>query len=253
MFAQFRTLYPTGSLTSELLAITEGHFVVRALVQINGIILATGIAAAKTVELAEDQAKRRSLQALGIEIPLASPQPSSINSSALDLDPDLDLNQEEPAFIAPPELSSYTAISSDSSEGVNTEDWLSETNLSSLTSGKARTRTASPALPELNPEGEGDGEIPPLVPETSTTSTTTTSTNKKASRSRRTSGDVTDFSSDIAQTDIELKRLGWTAEQGVSYLQKTYGKRSRRTLTEDELLDFLHYLESLPNPSQGEG
>ncbi|MGL5079960.1 MAG: hypothetical protein ACRC8A_00600 [Microcoleaceae cyanobacterium] len=251
MFAQFRTLYPTGSLISELLAITEGHFVVRALIQIDGITLATGIAAAKTVELAEDQAKRRSLQALGIEIPMASPQPSQVISNSsldLDLDPDLDLAQEEPAFIAPPELSSYTPVGSDSADGVNTEDWLSETDLS-LTSSKARTRAGSPALPELNPEGTGEISPLPLVPETSTTG----STHKQASRSKRTSDEVTDFSSDIAQTDIQLKRLGWTAEQGVSYLQKTYGKRSRRTLTEEELLDFLHYLESLPNPSQGDG
>jgi hypothetical protein len=57
-----------------------------------------------------------------------------------------------------------------------------------------------------------------------------------------------DLSGVIAKTDIEMHRLGWTAEQGREYLIKNYGKRSRFLLTEKELLDFLRYLESQPTP-----
>ena len=46
-----------------------------------------------------------------------------------------------------------------------------------------------------------------------------------------------------------MKRLGLTAEWGREYLIKTYGKRSRILLTEEELLDFLRYLESQPDPA----
>jgi replicative superfamily II helicase len=58
-----------------------------------------------------------------------------------------------------------------------------------------------------------------------------------------------DFSDIIARTNTELKRLGWTNQQGRDYLVQTYGKRSRQLLTDGELLDFLHYLESEPSPT----
>jgi hypothetical protein len=50
---------------------------------------------------------------------------------------------------------------------------------------------------------------------------------------------------------IELKRLGWTSEQGRNYLLQTYGKRSRFMLTDKEILNFLDYLKNLPT-SKGE-
>ncbi|MDZ8091699.1 MAG: hypothetical protein RMZ42_07130 [Nostoc sp. DedQUE05] len=54
------------------------------------------------------------------------------------------------------------------------------------------------------------------------------------------------FSEVIAQTDVEMQRLGWTIDQGREHLIKNYGKRSRTLLTQVELLDFLQYLESQP-------
>jgi hypothetical protein len=47
---------------------------------------------------------------------------------------------------------------------------------------------------------------------------------------------------------MELKRLGWTSEQGRNYLLQTYGKRSRQLLSDEELLEFVQHLENLPNP-----
>jgi hypothetical protein len=49
---------------------------------------------------------------------------------------------------------------------------------------------------------------------------------------------------------VELKRLGWSESQGRTYLQRTYNKRSRQQLTDDELLDFLNYLQSEPSPGE---
>jgi hypothetical protein len=57
-----------------------------------------------------------------------------------------------------------------------------------------------------------------------------------------------DFSEIIAKSNVEIKRLGWTNEQGKQYLLQTYGKRSRQLLSDEELLEFLHYLESQPTP-----
>jgi hypothetical protein len=58
-----------------------------------------------------------------------------------------------------------------------------------------------------------------------------------------------DFSEVIARSNVELKRLNWTNEQGKNYLLQTYGKRSRQLLSDEELIEFLQYLESQPTPT----
>jgi hypothetical protein len=60
-----------------------------------------------------------------------------------------------------------------------------------------------------------------------------------------------DLSDVIAKTDVEIERLGWTKEQGKEHLKKTYGKLGRTLLSEEELLDFLRYLESQADPIAG--
>lgn len=60
-----------------------------------------------------------------------------------------------------------------------------------------------------------------------------------------------DFSELVIKTDVEMQRLGWTVEWGRYYLIEMYGKRSRILLTEEELLDFLRYLESQPDSAGG--
>jgi hypothetical protein len=62
-----------------------------------------------------------------------------------------------------------------------------------------------------------------------------------------------DLSDIIAQTDVELQRLGWNVNQGREFLEKTYGKRSRHDLTDEELLEFLLFLETQPTPGPSEG
>jgi hypothetical protein len=59
-----------------------------------------------------------------------------------------------------------------------------------------------------------------------------------------------DRSEEIAKIGLEMKRLGWTTEQGRNYLKRTYGKRSRQELDDAELIDFLRYLEFQPSPSE---
>ncbi|WP_445630426.1 hypothetical protein [Nostoc sp. DSM 114167] len=47
----------------------------------------------------------------------------------------------------------------------------------------------------------------------------------------------------MKQIDTEMQRLNWTVDQGREHLQKFYGVRSRRLLTEEELDNFLLYLQ----------
>jgi len=38
--------------------------------------------------------------------------------------------------------------------------------------------------------------------------------------------------------------LGWTQEEGKKYLLETYGKKSRHLLSDEELIEFLTYLQT---------
>ncbi|MEH1788508.1 MAG: hypothetical protein V7L23_23730 [Nostoc sp.] len=53
----------------------------------------------------------------------------------------------------------------------------------------------------------------------------------------------------IKQTDAQMQRLGWTVDQGREHLQKFYSVRSRLLLTEDELDNFLLYLQLTDSPA----
>ena len=93
MLAQFQSLYPKGSLISELVQIFQGKYIVRASVQIEGVTRATGMAAAETVEAAEDQARTRALIVLGItNAPQQSVAFSSNPIPPVQLNPSLNTN-----------------------------------------------------------------------------------------------------------------------------------------------------------------
>jgi len=52
----------------------------------------------------------------------------------------------------------------------------------------------------------------------------------------------------INQVDTQMKRLGRTEAQGREHLQKYYGVRSRLQLNEEELDNFLLYLQLTDTP-----
>ncbi|MFM7579436.1 MAG: hypothetical protein ACKO5Q_21200, partial [Microcystaceae cyanobacterium] len=66
MLKQFRRQFPLGSFTSELLMIDHGLYLVRATIKVDGIALASGMAAAATLETAEDTARSRALNLLDL-------------------------------------------------------------------------------------------------------------------------------------------------------------------------------------------
>ncbi|VEP12099.1 hypothetical protein H1P_1330018 [Hyella patelloides LEGE 07179] len=51
------------------------------------------------------------------------------------------------------------------------------------------------------------------------------------------------FSEIIDAIDSELKRLGWSVKDGKEYLMNRYNKKSRRHLTDEQLLEFWDYLK----------
>jgi hypothetical protein len=268
MLAQFQSLYPNGSLISELVQIFQGKYIVRASVQIEGVTRATGMSAAETVEVAEDQARNRALMVLGMT---SSPQEAMVSSQK-----SISPVQLNPSFNITGGLSEST-YSSAKNEGFASVEWsvtgddnreIDDTHSVGKSDTFSQTISAtSYQEPEFDapiedleimsdnqPENLPFPEIPvsnvtPFTPRSYAPPdnvTTLSGTGKKKKKS-----EPVDLSDVIAKTDVQIERLGWTRDQGKEYLKKTYGKLGRTLLSEEELLDFLRHLESQPDPIAG--
>lgn len=226
MFSQFQAQYPMGSLVSELLQIHDGNYVVRAVVQVGSVTIATGMAAAIAIDQAEDQARIRALAVLGIH-PLDQTQPG-------------DVLEATPTSVSPTPESLDTPSYEPEEPLAQTfnydpEDWPTEEVRPSISS---TTQSPPPAtiLPDTPKYRSQNGKV---VTQASRASPQTGMHPKPI-----------DLSDVIAQTSVELKRLNWSDAQGRGYLQRTYQKRSRQQLTDEELLEFLHYLQSQPSADE---
>jgi hypothetical protein len=291
MLAQFQSLYPKGSLISELVQIFQGKYIVRASVQIEGVTRATGLAAAETVEAAEDQARIRALMVLGMtnapqETVTSSPQPtaqvqtkpaatmtSGFEQPAYAPIKERDFVISQEASVPSFERESITAdtVNSDtikSDREFFSPDTLSTSNsnaysqeldrnfsttseISSKFDSKSDNLGTMFGKPSENQplSGTTPSNVTPFIPRSQSSSedvATPTAVGKKKKKS-----EAVDLSDVIAKTDVELQRLGWTPEQGREYLIKTYGKRGRTLLSEEELYSFLQYLQSQPDPIAG--
>lgn len=280
MLSQFQSLYPNGSIISELIQIFQGKYIVRVSVQVEGVTRATGMAGADTIEAAEDQARNRALMVLGTG-----------NSTA--------------TVAFSPKLPENTANTANNTNNTNNTNIVKESVpmipassdvVSSQRSFSNHTETSSPPVAEQNiqPREENYYQAPPQsvpktatreeIPDTSkpnlemvsspepepqplpeitpTPSNVTPFTPRSYSQpedtgvysgmgTRRKKSEPVNLSDVIAQTDVHIERLGWTKEQGREHLKKTYGKLGRSLLSEEELLDFLNYLKAQPDPIAG--
>jgi hypothetical protein len=301
MLAQFQSLYPQGCLISELLQIYHGKFIVRASVQVEGITRATGMAAAETLEAAEDQARSRALMVLGIN---SAPQPSvtlsaeptvqvqptpslattttglkepaysplqnsfsppepiphtpsrdTNHTEPIPYTPSRDTNYAEPSPYTPSRDTNHTEpIPYTPSRDTNKHDFGQHFPVSNqqeipLSTPQETVDNVSSLPSEDNPlPSITPSNVRPFAPRSYSSTeeipTQTTPTSKKKKKS-----EPENLLDPIAKTDVEMQRLGWTPEQGREYLIKTYGKRSRHLLTDDEVQQFLKYLESQPTPT----
>jgi hypothetical protein len=316
MLAQFQSLYPKGSLISELVQIFQGKYIVRASVQIEGVTRATGLAAAETVEAAEDQARNRALMVLGmVNAPQETPTPqvqtkpavsitSGFNESTYSPIKEEDLVSSQ--TFGERSVEPWSMVSQRSQEGNNPKERLAhpervssqevsvppsygqritsdavKTEQELLTTDTGSTSQSDAYSQELNQNFSTTSEIPTqfdspgdnldaifgksaenkLFPEITPSNVTPfTPRNHSSSEDvatpttvgrKKKKSEPVDLSDVIAKTDVELQRLGWTPEQGREYLIKTYGKRGRTLLTEEELYTFLQYLQSQPDPIAG--
>ncbi len=233
---KFRSQYPEGALVSNLVTIQDGQYVVRAVIVQKGETLATGLAASVDVQIAEDKARERAIATL-ITTSEASVQDaiqSSSNGS----------KEAEPIAQPPIQTTDQTAtqtptvaiptVSSRSSDEIIESEPVLPTADESLEE-PAEEEDLSPPIEAIQESALEEDTVAaaPAKPSAATL----------ALESFNTSANPVDLSDVIAQTDVELTRLGWTNVQGREYLEKTYGKRSRQQLTDEELMSFLLYLE----------
>lgn len=281
MFAQFRVRYPTGSLISELLTIYNGKFVVRALVQIDGVTKATGMAIADTIELAEDQARIRALELVGIHLSWGqettdrsiSPEYSkpSLFSSEKRETPPIEPATTDPTWSNHPNLdSSFSERTTFSTGKATTGSTKSHLEVTEDTEEKPdlpfseRPVNRFLETPKLTPINSFVDEDEPPVTFSKVTPIASRRHDQEmaiapprefetefSDHSSETTEDTSpdDFSDLIARTNVQIKRLGWTKKQGSDHLFRTYGKKTRNDLKKEELEDFLEYLEAQPNPT----
>lgn len=268
MLSQFRISYPKGCLISELLTIDHGKYVVRALVEVDGLTIATGLAAADTVENAEDQARTRALAVLGIlataETKQQQPQTIPADLTA-PLTPTPQIPFIEEKLAQPAQISELTESSQVDSEDISTSklDFSSQDTSDTVISVEESNDLSNDDFSNMEVEASTEENTPlstPTVVLTTNTDTPTSSLTPEnnyssvelqanVSTTPLTSG-VIDFSEMVARTTIELQRLGWSKQRGVDYLLAKYNKKIRSELTDKELLEFLNYLESQPTPDQ---
>ena len=237
MYSQFRAQYPNASLTSDLLVAEAGHYVVQAIVKVGGAEMASGLSSAASIEVAEDQARARALMVLGIESNVYSPNIQLLENSSKELPPG------PPAQLTPapqPQMSSEDAWQGD-------WNWPQSDPMEAAPPQEAVEPIESylphPVQPGLSPPpGLDDGPLP--NPPSRQKKSPSKAPRKKAPQAKKNAPpQPIDLSDIIAETDVELKRLGWSHTQGRQFLEQTYQKRSRQQLTDSELLEFLEYLK----------
>ena len=249
MLTQFRSQYPHGGLISELITIDRGQYIVKVTLHVEGTTLSTGLAAADKIEIAEDVARERALLALGLEgtfTPLASAvknhTETSVNKPSkvvnLSFEPESTTSRQLPTKETPVEQVQPLPVNPPSPSMTKPIDKV-EPEINHAVETSNSPESVATILPEMEQHDfhyappELSSPTSPAQPETAPTQTLETV--------------EFDFNEIIDKTDIEIKRLGWTKEQGRDFLLEAYGKRSRLHLTNQELMDFLSHLASQPS------
>lgn len=278
LFAQLRNRYPAGALVSELVQVHDGQFVVRVLVQVGTTTLATAMAAATKVEEAEDRARVRAMAVLGISpaIGISAPQ---VVSSTLDVqtqfmaeplvaeplvaEPRVELRPSDPIPLpeaALPQIEEKGLESVDAkkpSRRKKEKEASSELDLLSFSGVESADLDVAEVPPQPEPvtleyfSDTDAGEVDYDSSEMGYTEEPIPAAFVASEPMKEIVPDMStepiDLSDAIAQIGAEIERIGWTKKQGSTYLQQTYSKKTRAELTEDELLEFLHYLKALPS------
>lgn len=198
-------------LQARLVHAEPGSRVVEVVAHHQGELLGSALGEASTAEAAEDRALSRLQQRLGSQptsSPEARPKPSAKSSP-------------NPAGAARPR-----PIPQSSAAPV----------------AEPATTAAAPLAPQPVPPGPLPPDPVPM-PAAEPIATEPIATEPIAEPP----ADPDDWSSELAQLDLELRRIGWQREQEGPYLERTFGHPSRSRLTSySDLMAYLQALQNLP-------
>jgi hypothetical protein len=271
MLQKLRQRYPQVALISELVQIDHGKYIVRAIIEIEGKTVVTGLAAADTVEIAEDRARERALLLLEAEntpdlqlVEKVSPNNISLPS---------DLPKTVPSTKKSTKTAKVTEIPRPEAKIELELPQVQDIPPAKIEPELPQVQDIPPAkiepeLPQVQdiPPAKIELELPqvkdiplpepePLLLEMETDNysllselpeeASLTEEEPPAPEPVVVIPEEIDYSVLKTKIDVEMKRLAWTTEKGREYLISTYGKKSRLLLTNEELLEFYNYLSSI--------
>ena len=207
MLSSFRERHPLGSIVTDLLRVEEGIYLVKAQISLSGIVLGSGIAGSTTVEEAEDAAIHRALRISGLDGSLALSMLGKSNGIGASTLPTATISTD-----TPPEISTDSPFSS-------VDEWTTPPPVPEPAVSSTRQPKPLPQKSKAEPQPEPALEIEP---------------------------EIEDLSELIAQTDVELTRIGWGPKEGRRFLKERFSKQSRQQLDESELREFLRELKQQP-------
>ncbi len=210
MFDRFRQKYPQGSITSSLIQIHNDQYIVSVSIKVDGVVLATTLAADEKIQVAEAQATAQAIQTLHLG-------ESVLTELPLTRQPKLELVSS----ISDTRLASLENATEITSSGIFDES----------------TANTSDAIESGSPSALNKPENKAIVQEDHAASTYNIDTISPAEPSLS----VTDM---IPLINMELKRLGWSREKGRDCIIELYNKRSSSLLSDAELLGLLRYLQT---------
>ena len=256
MLQKLRQRYPQVALISELVQIDHGKYIVRAIIEIEGKTVVTGLAAADTVEIAEDRARERALLLLEAENTPDLQLVEKISPNNISLPEDLP--KTVPSAKKSTKTAKVTEIPRPEAKIEPELPQVKDIPPAKIEPELPQVKDIPPA--KIEPELPQVQDIPlpepePLLLETETDNYSLLSElPEEASLTEEEPPEPEpvvvipeeiDYSVLKTKIDVEMKRLAWTTEKGREYLISTYGKKSRLLLTNEELLEFYNYLSSI--------
>ncbi len=249
-FARFRDRHPHSSFTSVLESgptlngAGVAEYIVRATISLEGRPLVSSLATAPTLEEAEDLARLRNLA-------LAKALLSG-SGHGLTAPPHSTASQASAAPMPVPTAPLSAPPQSHSDYG--SDDGLGDTmiNLGPLGDEPDNDKIvpAKSSKPKPKPKPKKSVAAPPSPsPAVETAAEDPTPEADSAEANTQPEQEfVADWSEDLAQISVELKRLNWDSKQEQEYLQRTFNKSSRDDIIDHgELMEYLGYLQALPS------
>ena len=232
MFAQFRSQYPQGRIQTEMLSKIDGLHAFRAIVSEGDAIMGTATAVDSDLEIAEDRAIKRALAIAGISFDNAFDNNYGGYGGR---SPILTQVSREPVNSLSSANVTHTTHTIQSEPALNYASEYGTTEYVPEESFHYSPSHNSPSHNSPNPSTDPELAAAPI---------------KSSSPQIEIAPEPVDLSDAISKIDVEMERLSWTKTQGRDYLVRTFDKKARSQLSNDELLQFLSHLKSLPTPQR---